>query len=279
MLALVRCLFLSLLLASYGVVFFVQERQAQSQAPSLQIALPVSFQKITTGYLYQLAAEMLFIKTTVFLGGLKIGASPATYAKALGNNFAVMTSLYPRFIDPYYFCQAFLPHIAPEEALKANSILETGIKAFPTDFVFRFFYGTNYFLSMNEPLKAAKVFAEAAKIPSAPPIFGHLAALLSAKGGDIEAGLISLKTMFAAEKEEAVRARYQREIGVFEQAIQVGRALAAYEKKYGYSPETLEALIPEFLQELPSIQDSFTLIYDPPNLRLERPVEKRRGGQ
>ena len=44
---------------------------------------------------------------------------------------------------------------------------------------------------MNEPLKGAEAFAEAAKLPEAPPMFGHLAALLSAKGGDIAAGLIS----------------------------------------------------------------------------------------
>jgi len=269
----------SLLLTLYGFIFLVQERQLQTQGQSLQIALPVSFQKITTGYLYQLASEMLFIQASVFLGGLQPGVPPTTYAKTLGNNFEVMTALYPRFIDPYFFCQAFLSYISPEDARKANTILETGIEAFPNDFIFRFFYGTNYLLYLNEPLKGAKFFAESAKIPKAPPIFEHLAALLSAKGGDIAAGLITLKSMLAAEKDETVRARYQQEIGIFEQAMQVNGALTAYEKKYGSSPRTLEQLVPEFLRGLPEIEDSFTLVYDPPNLRLERPDRRNKTGK
>lgn len=266
-----RITFFIILISGYTFIFSIQERQIQSQLPTLQIALPVTFQKITTGYLSQFAAEMLFIKTSVFLGGLQPGVPTSAYAKALGNNFEVMTSLYPRFIDPYFFCQAFLPHISPDEARKANAILETGIAAFPNNLILRFFYGTNYLLSINDPLKAANVFAEIAKFPDAPRLFEHLAALLSAKGGDIAAGLISLKTMLAAEKNEVVRARYQEEIGIFEQAMQVQDALTAYEKKYGSSPRTLEELVPEFRQELPDIKNSFTLVYEPPNLRLERP--------
>ncbi|MDD5759008.1 MAG: hypothetical protein PHI06_07980 [Desulfobulbaceae bacterium] len=275
---LLRSFFFSLLICLYGVVFFAQEHQARSQSPILQIALPANFQKITTGYLFQLAAEMLFIKTSVFLGGLQPGFPPTTYAKALGNNFEVMTTLYPRFIDPYFFCQAFLPNISREEASKANSILETGINAFPDDFIFRFFYGTNYFLAMDEPLKAAKAFGEAAKMPNAPLIFGRLEALLSAKGGDILAGLIALKTMLAAEKDEIVRARYQHEIEIFEQAKLVREALTAYEVKHNSSPGTLAELVPEFLQAIPDIKDSFSLVYDPPALRLER-IDKRAGSR
>ncbi len=47
------------------------------------------------------------------------------------------------------------------------------------------------------------------------------------------AGLISLRTMFAAEKDEVVRTRYQEEIIIFEQAIDVQRAVDLYFKKYG----------------------------------------------
>jgi hypothetical protein len=74
---------------------------------------------------------------------------------------------------------------------------------------------------MNEPLKGAEAFAEAAKLPEAPPMFAHLAALLSAQGGDITAGLISLKTMLAVEKDEVVQTRYEEEIVIFNQALEV----------------------------------------------------------
>jgi hypothetical protein len=124
---------------------------------------------------------------------------------------------------------------------------------------------------MNEPLKGAEAFTEAAKLPKAPPMFGHLAALLSAQGGNIAAGLISLKVMLAGEKDEVVRKRYEEEIVIFEQALQVQKALNAYAGRYGNIPAELEQLIPEFLLELPEIKDSFVLSYDPPNLHLKRP--------
>ncbi len=260
----------------YGWLFNLQEHKAAERNVSLTMPLPASFYKISSGYMQQLVSEMLFIRTSVFLGGVRPGTPPTSYEDALGNNFAVMTGLYPRFIDPYYFCQGFLPYISPESAAKAATIFETGIAAFPDDLVLRFFYGTNFFLSMNEPLKGAEAFTEAAKLPKAPPMFGHLAALLSAQGGDIAAGLISLNTMLAAEKDEVVRKRYEEEIVIFEQALEVQKALNAYAGKYGNAPKELKQLTPEFLPQLPEIKDSFVLSYDPPNLYLKRPDRKKK---
>jgi hypothetical protein len=276
MIAIARGIIIAGLILLYVFIFSAQEQKAKDHENSLESALPVNFHRIAAGYLKQLAAEMLFIKTSVFLGGVRPGTPPASYADALGNNFAIMTQLYPRFIDPYYFCHGFLPSISPEAAAKANTIFETGIAAYPADLVLRFFHGTNFFLSMNEPLKGAEAFTEAAKLPKAPPLFAHLAALLSAKGGDIAAGLISLQTMLATEKDEVVRTRYQQEIVIFEQALNVQTALNAYTSKHGNAPKTLEQLVPEFLSQLPEIKDSFILFYDPPTLRLQRPDKKEK---
>lgn len=263
------------LIVLYGCLFAVQDQRAQAREYFLEYALPVNFHTIAAGYLKQLAAEMLFIKTSVFLGGVRSSSPPASYEDALGNNFEVMTSLYPRFIDPYYFCQSFLAPISPEAAGKANSIFELAISEFPNDHIIRFFHASNFFLAMNEPLKGAKAFREAAKLPEAPPLFEHLAALLSAKGGDLQAGLLTLRTMTKAEKNDAVRARYQEEIAIFEQALGVQRALDAYTKQYGEAPITLEQLVPEFLPSLPEIQGSFILVYDRPVIRLQRPDRSR----
>lgn len=272
----IRAIFLICLILLYGFIFASQDQKAQNRNFSLELALPVSFHKIVAGYIKQLAAEMLFIRTSVFLGGVRPGTPPTSYESVLANNFEVMTQLYPRFLDPYYYCQGFLPHISQESAAKANTILETGIAAYPDDFVLRFFHGTNFFLSMNEPLKGATAFTEAAKLPDAPPLFGHLAALLSAQGGDIAAGLISLKTMLEAEDDESVRTRYKEEIAIFEQALEVQKGINEYINKYNNHPETLEELIPEFLPQLPDIKASFTLIYDPPNVHLQRPNKAKK---
>jgi hypothetical protein len=269
-------LFLAVLILVYGLFFSHLDSKAQGRFTPLQFAPPPAFYRVAAGYLQQLAAEMLFIRVSVFLGGVPPGTDKTSYEDALANNFEVMTTLYPRFIDPYYFTQGFLPSISTESAARAAGIFETGIAAYPEDYVLRFFYGTNFFLTMNEPLKGAKAFADAAQLPKAPPLFGHMAALLSAQGGDIAAGLISLKTMLAAEKEEVVRTRYAEEIVIFEQALEVQKALNAYTTKFGTAPKELAQLIPEFLPQLPEIKDSFTLVYDPPNLHLKRPDRKKK---
>lgn len=269
-------LFLGGLILAYGLLFSHLDTKAQGRFTPLDFAPPPAFYRVAAGYLKQLAAEMLFIRVSVFLGGVPPGTDNTSYEDALANNFEVMTTLYPRFMDPYYFTQAFLPSISQESAARSATIFETGIAAYPEDLVLRFFHGANFFLSMNEPLKGAKAFAEAAKLPKAPPMFEHLAALLSAQGGDITAGLISLKTMLAAEKDEIVRARYEEEIMIFEQALEVQKGLNAYTAKYGTAPKTLQQLIPEFIPQIPDIKDSFTLVYDMPDLHLRRPDRKKK---
>ncbi|MCD6388017.1 MAG: hypothetical protein J7L69_01305, partial [Desulfobulbaceae bacterium] len=128
-----------------------------------------------------------------------------------------------------------------------------------------------YYRYLNEPLRAAKAFEDAAALPDAPPMFGHLAALFSAEGGNITAGLVTLKTMLTTEQNEVVRERYQQEIEAFEKALTVERAVSSYTKKHHTPPEKLEDLVPEYLEQLPEIQNNFILIYEPPLLRLERP--------
>jgi len=255
----------------YGLAFSILDHTVQNRNVQLQPALPAKFQQVASGYLRQIVSEILFIKTSVFLGGVKPGTPETTYAESLAHNFEVMTSLYPEFIDPYYFNQSFLAPISLESARRANTIHQTGIEIFPNNFVLHFFYAFNYYRYLNEPLRAAKAFEDAAALPDAPLMFGHLAALFSAEGGDITAGLVTLKTMLAAEQNEVVRERYQQEIEIFEKALTVERAVSSYTKKYHIPPEKLEDLVPEHLEQLPEIQNNFILIYEPPLLRLERP--------
>lgn len=261
---------LSFILA-YGGAFSVLDHTFQNRNVQLQPALPAKLQQVASGYLSQIVSEILFIKTSVFLGGVKPGTPETTYAEPLANNFEVITSLYPEFIDPYFFSQSYLAPISQESARRANTILQTGIKTFPDNFILRFFYAFNCYSYLDEPLKAAKAFEDAAAFPDAPPMFGHLAALFSAKGGNITAGLVTLKTMLAAEQNEVVRERYQQEIETFEKALTVEKAVFLYTKKYHTPPEKLEDLVPEYLEQLPEIQNNFILIYEPPLLRLERP--------
>lgn len=259
------------LIGIYLVVFSDLNRLFETKNPTLQMALPTTFQKVAAGYLQQTTAAILFVKTSVFLGGIKPGTPEESYLTPLAHNFDVLTSLYPVFIDPYYYTQSFLAPISPEGAGIANRILQKGIKAHPDDMILNFFYAFNYYRYLDDPLKSAEVFKEASKFPNAPPMFGHLAAIFSAEAGNIRAGLITLKTMASMEQDERTKKQYQEEIDIFEKALAVEQAVSRYQKKYSIPPEILDDLVPEFLDRLPVIEHHFKLTYEAPVLRLERP--------
>lgn len=267
---LLRCCVLLLFILVYGMAFSTLDHTFQNRTAQLQSVLPAKFHQVASGYLRQIVAEILFIKTSVFLGGVKPGVPEATYAEPLANNFEVMTSLYPEFIDPYFFTQSFLAPISMEYAGRANTILNTSIKTFPDNFVLRFFYAFNYYRYLDEPLMAAKAFEDAATLPNAPPMFAHLAALFSAEGGNIRAGLVTLKVMIETEQNDIVKERYQQELETFEKALTIEKAVSLYMKKNNGPPERLNDLVPEYISQLPEIQYGFALTYEPPDLYLGR---------
>jgi len=264
-----RFFFLIATLSLYLFCFFQQEAFFDKKPLMLSFPLPAWSQKISLGYLKQLGAEILFVKTSVFLGGLEPGRDPEDYASSLAENFEAASALHPAFIDTYFFCQSSLSYIGAERTRQANSILQNGIKALPDNWVLPFFIGFNYFHFLNEPKEAAYFLHQAAEKPSGPQILKSLAAILAAEGGDIYAGLAWLKAMHAMEKDELMRRRYEKRIMVFEKAALVLQAIQAYRDKYGHPPPTLSELTPEFLTHIPDIQsDRFTLVWEPPTLRL-----------
>jgi hypothetical protein len=87
---------------------------------------------------------------------------------------------------------------------------------------------------------------------------------------------MTLKAMLATEEDTSLRERYQRSIGVFENAIRVHEAVEAFFTKNGKYPVVLEELTPQFIEQLPELEDGFTLSWEAPNLRLLRPMKKEK---
>ena len=262
-------------IAIYCGVFLVQEKLFEDtrseipHVPSYHLLLAV------TGYLHQLTAEFFFVKTAVFIGGLEPGADHASFAPSLANNYRQITKLYPEFIDPYYFVNAHLPYIGKEFAEITNDILATGIVAHPKDFLLHLFKGINYLQYLEDPLAAATTFQETSKIPNAPPMFGHLASILAAQGGDLQAALITLEILNKNEDNKAVRERYGREIELFRKAIELQKAVIRYHQATGAYPDRLTALVPVYIHEIPTFDDLFELVWDPPQVKLKRPTPKQ----
>lgn len=263
-----------LLLSFYGVLFSLQDARFSESSQQLSHPLPPTIQKIALGYLRQLGGEMQFIKASVFYGGLKTGRDPLEYTESLAHHFTAAATLHPHFIDTYYFCQATLPHINNDYARYANTVLVQGIAALPNNIILPFFAGFNHFYYLNEPLQAARLFHLAAAKPNGPPMLEHLANILSAEGGNIYAGLIGLRGMYASEKDEQVKIRYAEEIVAFEKAITVLEALQRHEKMKGAPPVALNDLVPKYLPAIPDVGPLFRLEWQPPHLGVVRVAKK-----
>ena len=264
----------ALLLFCYGALFSLQEAHFSESSQQLSHPLPPAIQKIALGYLRQLGGEMLFIKASVFYGGLKPGRDPLEYTEPLAQHFTAAAALHPHFVDTYFLCQATLPHINNGYARYANTVLAQGMTALPDNFVLPFFAGFNHFYYLGEPLEAARLFRLAAATPNGPPILEHLANILSAEGGDIYAALIGLRGMYASEKDDQIKKRYAEEITAFEKAVTVLEAIRHHEKIKGAPPAALRDLVPEYLPTIPDVGPIFTLEWKPPHLRVVRVAKK-----
>ena len=259
----------------YFSTFLLQEQQIKFIQPQLTQTLPAKVHKIAAGYMYQLWAEMLYIKTTVFLGGLKNpGQVDQESALGLAEHFQVISDLHPDFIDTYFMCESSLSSLGPEYARETNAVLEKGMRAKPDNWILPFFKGFNHFRYLDEPREAGAILYSASQLPGAPVWLGHLAGILSAEGGDIRAGLIWLKAMLVTEKDEAIKERYHKEIIIFQKAVRVLKAIEDYTNLFNHPPRILEDLVPQYISHLPKIEGGFILVWNPPTLKLIRPSKK-----
>jgi len=273
----IRHLPLLVLMAAYCLVFLAQEKLFLDRPVSLQPVPAAAFLRATTGYLRQLTSEILFVQSSVFLGGVKPGTDHTTYAPVLAHNYKQITTLYPQFIDPYYFAQGYLPHMNPEFAQATNDILATAREAHPADLIFPFFLGFNLFRYLDKPLEAAEVFRQASLLPKAPPMFGRLAAVLAAQGGQLQAAILSLQVLVKTTDDEGVKKRYYEEIEMFRQALRVQKAVNDFVAAHQRYPGSLDELIPSFIPALPTFGHAYVLTWNPPNVGLQRPhLEKKK---
>jgi tetratricopeptide (TPR) repeat protein len=270
----IRDLLLVPLIAVYCLVFLHQEKLFKETAKTLQPVPSATFLRAVTGYLHQLTSEILFVQSSVFLGGLKPGVDSQSYAASLAHNYRQITTLYPEFQDPYYYSQSYLSFVAPEFAQATNDILVTARKAYPNNLIYPFFQGYNLFRYLDEPLKAAKLFRETSDLPEAPPMFGHLAVILAAQGGQLQAAIISLQALLRSTDDEGVKKLYWEEIDAFQQALKVQKAAEAFQTAHQRYANSLNELVPEFLEALPSFGQAFELTWKPPVVGLKRPDRK-----
>jgi len=261
---------LPILLFCYGFLFVAQDKQTGSKQANISPTLPAGVLNVLGhSYMNQLIAETLFIKAAVYYGGLNQQMDESNL-EVMGQHFLGISELHPQLLDTYYLSEAVLAHRGDSYVRIANRILENGRTALPGKVALPFFEGFNYFHYLNDSIKAAEILRIGSLISGSPQWIGHLASILMAGGGNIRIGLIWLKGMLAASRDEGEKVRYRKDILVFEKALLVQSAIRRYHGKYGHSPGNLEALQPEFIAELPQFKGDYVLSYQAPRLSLYR---------
>lgn len=255
----------------YVLFFLAQERAFEQEYTTLKIIPSAPLMRVLTGYGRQLAAETAFVQTSVFLGGVPPATDPLTYAPVLTHNYKVIAQLYPAFSDTYYYAQSYLAGVDVASTRAVNEILDYGRGAKPDSFTYPFFQGFNCFSYLGEPAKAATIFREASQIPNAPPNFAHLAVLLQAEGGELEASVYGLEVLMRTTSDRHRRELYAEEIRMFKQALEVQKAVGVFLMHNQRYPQTLEELIPLYIPALPDFDGIFDLTWNAPNVGLKRP--------
>lgn len=272
--AMIKPFFVACIILAYSIMFAHYDNLKSENPPQLTPALPETIYKGSLGFLQQLGAEVLYIKTKVFLGGSDPVVS-LEKTMTLSNYFEIVNSLHPDFIDTYHFTESTLPWISPEQTRIANRILINGTQTHPDNYMLPFYLGFNHFYFLKEHKAASTYFWQSSKLEGAPSWFGHLAATLSSKSGDIIGGLILLRAMERNESSEVTKARYQHDIVEHEKAVAVFKAVQLFQSKHGRYPNNLMELTPETLPALPIFSNEYKLIYAPPELRLVKHDEEQ----
>lgn len=260
------------LIAFYIGMFFLQESLTIKNKEQLSYIPPYRFLLAALGYIRQMGAEGIYVKTSVYLGGNHSSKTLLKNEKSLSDHFLAASKIHPKFKDTYFLCEGFLPSLSKESANRANEVLTNGREAQPDFFIYGIFSAFNCFYYLDEYGKAANILKDILKNNSdAPPWLGHLASILSVQGGDLYTGLNWLKMMHNGEKDEKARGHYEKEIRIFENAISVQQATVRYKNKYGVFPEKLDMIVPEFMGAIPDPGKDFVYNWSPPNLKLMRP--------
>lgn len=255
----------------YGLLFLLQERAFKATHANLKPVPPVQLLRVATGYGRQLAAEVIFVQASVFVGGLHEDLDPQGNAPVLAYNYLTTAQLYPEFRDTYYHAQSFLAGLDEGNTRKTNEILAIARKNDRNNFLYPFFQGFNCFSYLHDLKQAVAIFSETSLIPDAPPFFEHMAILLRAEGGELEAGLASLQILVQTTDDQERRKKYEEEIGMFNQALVVQKAVNDFFARHQRYPAKLEELVPSYLTELPDFHGVFELGWQAPNVELHRP--------
>ncbi|HUI45751.1 MAG TPA: hypothetical protein VL122_07210 [Nitrospirota bacterium] len=213
---------------------------------SQAFVLPSPLLKIAALEFHGIASDILFLKSTVFIGSAvgrkeKAGIKEWEwnwYAKILDAS----TDLDPYFLDPYLYANAFLPW-EPGKVEEANRLLEKGSRYRDWDWRMPFFVGFNDFFFLHKDAEAAPFFMEASRRPGGDPMLASIAARIAFKENRTETAIFFLEETVRMTDDQSLKELYETRIQALQSIALLERGVGLYKKKFGRFPSTVDDLV------------------------------------
>jgi hypothetical protein len=256
----------SLLLLAGGLTF-VARRQAAGlragwppEADLMYLPTATTLRRLSLGHT-ELAADLVAARANVYFGTQLAARAPQRW---LDQYLHTALDLDPRFHRLYASGAAMVVYhggkITPEDVLKANAILERGVKVFPTDWNLVFQLGFNQFFELpsvrpDDPRLPAwrqaglEVLRRAALLEGVPPWLPSLVARLLTRQGAEALAIKHLEQAYAAtssaETREQIGAKLEELRGRrLREEVEEGRRQfeADLARGYPYAPEAFSVI-------------------------------------
>jgi len=169
----------------------------------------------------QLVADFYWL---AFVGYIGDSSARAVDHSVLADRYLdLITGLDPHFVQAYWFC-AFTVGSDAKRPLRANAIIQRGIKENPDNWYLPYIAGINMYLFAHDEIAASKYYAVASKFPSAPKWLGRQAAILAANLPSTIKQICIWEAIYTSETTPLIRRKAKEKL------------VALWEHMYGSSP-------------------------------------------
>ena len=241
------------LLFSMASSIFLLRRLDQARSTAtldevLYLNSPKWVKRLSLGYT-GLLADIYWTRAVQYFGGKHVTAGAKDY-RLLYPLLEITTELDPKLIVAYQFGANFLAPKPPDGAgqpEQAIALVEHGIKNNPDNWKLYYELGfVYYYMESKDYAKAAESFERGAKVPNAHPFLRILAAQMAQHAGEIQTSRMLWQTAYTTTQDPMVRDNaiaHLRALQVDEDVAQLEKVVAAYRKRTGRLPSSMNALI------------------------------------
>lgn len=176
----------------------LHDRAGNSFVPSAQAVSLVAL-----GY-DQLVADFYWLAFVSYVGDS--AARAEDHYRLADKYLDLVTGLDPRFTQPYWFC-AFTVGSDQNRPLRANEILERGIRANQNNWYLPYIAGINLYLFAHDEVGASKYYQAASKFPDAPKWLARQSEILAARIPSSIKEINTWDAIYRTEKAPLIRTR------------------------------------------------------------------------